>query len=130
MPCRVVGTPVSYGPSSFKNRKAQRAQILQWLADPATRLIMICGRRGIGKSALAANVVETLAETDSTCSGVVNLSTRNDGVLTIERIFFACVELAVQEEREVLRTLWSSLRSPEDKLLELFAAMGEGKHVI
>jgi tetratricopeptide (TPR) repeat protein len=128
----VVGTPVSYGLATFKDRRVQLAQILQWLADPATRMITIFGRRGIGKSSLVAKVVETLAAADSVidCSGVVNLSTRTGGALTIERIFFACAELADPEEREVLAALWGSRRDAREKLLELFAAMGEGTHVI
>lgn len=128
--CRVVGTPISYGLASFKDRRAQRTQILRWLVDPATRLITVYGRRGIGKSSLVAKVVDTLAESEGNCSGVVNLSTRNDGPLTIERIFFACAELADVAEREVLFALWSSLRDPREKILELFAAMGEGVHVL
>lgn len=128
--CRVVGTPVGYGLSTFKDRHAQLAQILDWLADPATRMVTVYGRRGIGKSSLAAKVVETLAEADGDCSGVVNLSTRSDGPLTIERIFFACAELADPAAGEALLALWSSRREPRDKLAELFAAMGPGTHVI
>jgi tetratricopeptide (TPR) repeat protein len=128
--CRVVGTPVSYGLATFKDRYDQLAQILHWLADPATRMITVFGRRGIGKSSLVAKVVETLADTDSDCSGIVNLSTRTGGPLTMERIFFACAELADPAEKEVLLALWASPRDARDKILELFAAMGEGTHVI
>jgi tetratricopeptide (TPR) repeat protein len=128
--CRVVGTPISYGLASFKDRKAQRTQILQWLADPATRLITVYGRRGIGKSSLVAKVVETLAETENNCSGVVNLSTRNDGPLTIERIFLACAELADVAERKTLLALWGNVLDPREKVLNLFAAMDEGTHVL
>jgi tetratricopeptide (TPR) repeat protein len=128
--CRVVGTPVSYGLATFKDRNEQLARILSWLADPGTRLITVHGRRGIGKSALVAKAVDTLADTDSDCSAVVNLSTRTEGPLTIERIFFTCAELAGPGEREMLQALWGSRRSPQDKLMELFDAMGEGTHVI
>ena len=128
--CRVVGTPISYGLASFKDRQAQRAQILQWLIDPATRLITVYGRRGIGKSSLVAKGCGYVSRDRMNCSGVVNLSTRNDGPITIERIFFACAELADAAEKEVLFALWSSFRDPREKVLELFAAMGEGIHVL
>jgi tetratricopeptide (TPR) repeat protein len=128
--CRVVGTPVSYGLETFKNRRAEVEQILHWLADRATRMITVFGHRGIGKSSLVAKVVETLAGTGSGCSGIVNLSTRTGGPLTIERIFLACAELADPVERRVLLGLWSSRRDPREKLLELFATMSEGTHVI
>lgn len=130
MRCRVVGTPVSYGLATFKDRDVQVGQILSWLADPATRMITVFGRRGIGKSSLVAKVVETLAGTDSGYSGVVNLSARTDGQLTIERIFFAVAELADPAGKESLLALWSRPRDPRDKLLGLFAALGEGTQVI
>ena len=129
MACRVVGTPVSYGLETFKNRREVTAQILEWLADPATRMVTVFGRRGIGKSALAAKVVEILATT-SDCLGVVNLSTRTDGILTIERIFFACAELAEARQQDELEALWASRRSPRDKLVLLFGMLPTGRYVI
>jgi len=128
--CRVVGAPVSYGLETFKDRHAQLEQVLHWLADPATRMVTVFGRRGIGKSALAAKVVEMLAGRDSGCRGIVNLSTRTDGVFTIERIFFACAELASSARKEELNALWAGRRDPRDKLIELFAALEEGMNVI
>jgi tetratricopeptide (TPR) repeat protein len=128
--CPVVGTPVSYGLELFKDRRAQREQIRGWLADPATRMVTVFGPRGIGKSALAAKVVEMLAGADGDCRGVVNLSTRTGGPLTIERIFFACAELAGSASKQGLDAVWASGREPQDKLIELFTAMGEGTHVV
>jgi Tetratricopeptide repeat/NB-ARC domain len=126
----VVGAPVSYGLEAFKDRDAQLQQILRWLDDPATRMITVFGRRGIGKSALAAKAVEALTRGYTGYSGVVNLSTRTDGTLTIERIFFACAELASPSRRNELNILWASRRDPRDKLTELFAALEEGRIVI
>jgi tetratricopeptide (TPR) repeat protein len=128
--CLVVGTPVSYGLEMFKNRQEQREQIRCWLADPTTRMVTIFGPRGIGKSALAAKVVEMLADADSGCRGVVNLSTRTGGPLTVERIFFSCAELAGSSSKQGLDAVWASGRNPRDKLTELFTAMGEGTHII
>jgi tetratricopeptide (TPR) repeat protein len=127
---RVVGAPVSYGLEAFKDRHAQLEQILRWLDDAATRMITVFGRRGIGKSALAAKAVEVLARGNTGYSGVVNLSTRTDGTLTIERIFFACAELANPSKRNELNILWASRRDPRDKLTELFTALEEGKIVV
>jgi tetratricopeptide (TPR) repeat protein len=127
---RVVGAPVSYGLEAFKDRHAQLERLLRWLADPSTRMITVFGRRGIGKSALAAKAVEVLARSDTGYSGVVNLSTRTDGILTIERIFFACAELASPARRNELSTLWASQREPRDKLTGLFAALGESRIVV
>jgi hypothetical protein len=128
--CLVVGTPVSYGLEMFKDRHTQQEQIRRWLADPATRMVTVVGRRGIGKSALAAKVVETLAGADSDCRGVVNLSTRTGGPLSLERIFFACANLAAAASKQVLDSIWASGRDPRDKVMELFTAMGDGTHVV
>lgn len=128
--CRVVGTPVSYGLATFKDRQAQLEQILSWLADPVIRMITVFGRRGIGKSSLVAKAVEIFSDSHDSRSGVVNLSTRTGGRVTIEGIFFACTELADPAEQRALRALWASPRDPRDKILGLFAAMDEGTHVI
>lgn len=128
--CRVVGTPVSYGLETFKNRREITAKILRLLEDPTTRMVTIFGHRGIGKSALAAKVVDLLAGASSDCRGVVNLSTRIDGTLTIERIFFTCAELIEEEKQKEVETLWASRRSHREKLSSLFTLMGEGGYVI
>jgi tetratricopeptide (TPR) repeat protein len=127
---RVVGAPVSYGLEAFKDRDAQLEQILRWLDDSSTRMITVFGRRGIGKSALAAKAVEVLARSNTGYAGVVNLSTRTDGALTIERIFFACSELASPSRRNELNILWASRRGPREKLIELFAALEGGRIVV
>jgi glycogen debranching enzyme GlgX len=93
-------------------------------------MITVFGRRGIGKSALAAKAVEMVARGNTGFSGVVNLSTRTDGTLTIERIFFACAELASPGRRNELNILWASQRDPRDKLTELFTVLEEGRIVV
>jgi tetratricopeptide (TPR) repeat protein len=128
--CTVVGTPVSYGLETFKDRREQVRQILEWLADPGTRLITVFGRRGIGKSALAAKVAQILATSSRECRGVANLSTRMGNDLTIERIFFTCAEMAGPAKKAGLDEVWASRRSPQDKLLLLFAALQEGMYLI
>jgi tetratricopeptide (TPR) repeat protein len=128
--CQIVGTPVSYGLETFKDREAELQQIVGWLADSGIRLITVSGRRGIGKSALAAKIVEILAHSGIVCQGVANLSTRTGGALTVERLFFTCAELAATSEKAALEALWASAREPRDKLIGLFAAMGQGAHLV
>ena len=93
-------------------------------------MVTVFGRRGIGKSSLAAKAVEALARADSGWRGIVNLSTRTGGVFSIEKIFFACTELGSPADKEKLAGLWAGHREPRDKLVELFAALGEGRHVV
>jgi tetratricopeptide (TPR) repeat protein len=127
--CRVVGAPISYGLDIFKDRTHQQEQIRAWLTDPATRMVTVFGRRGMGKSALAAKVVQTLAA-DGTYRGISNLSTRSGGDITIERIFFTCAEVADPATRGELEAVWASQREPRDKLIRLFESLGEGMNLI
>ncbi len=101
-----------------------------WLADPATRMVTVFGRRGIGKSALAAKVVETLAASANDYRGISNLSTRSEGNITVERIFFTCAEVARPAVRKELAALWASQREPKDKLVQLFESLGESMNLI
>ncbi len=121
---------MSYGLEMFKDRHEEREQILNWLADPATRMITVFGRRGIGKSSLAAKVIETLANGGSGYHGIVNLSTRTGGAITVERIFFTCAELADPEQKEALDAVWGSFREPREKLISLFEVLGERLNII
>ena len=127
--CRVVGAPVSYGLEIFKDRHLQREQILAWLADPATRMVTVFGRRGIGKSSLAAKIAETLAASGD-YRGIVNLSTRSDGAITLERIFFMAAEVAEPAERDAIGALWASQRAPRDKLTGLFETLSGALNLI
>jgi tetratricopeptide (TPR) repeat protein len=127
--CRVVGAPVSYGLEIFKDRHLQQEQILAWLADPATRMVTVFGRRGIGKSSLAAKIAETLAAS-ADYRGIVNLSTRSDGAITLERIFFMAAEVAEPAERDAIGALWASQRAPRDKLTGLFETLAGGLNLI
>jgi tetratricopeptide (TPR) repeat protein len=128
--CRVVGAPVSYGLEIFKDRSQQQEQILAWLADPATRMVTVFGRRGIGKSALAAKVVATLAAEDTGYRGIANLSTRSEGNITIERIFFTCAQVSHPAAQGDLTALWASQREPKDKLVQLFETLGQDMNLI
>jgi tetratricopeptide (TPR) repeat protein len=91
-------------------------------------MVTVFGRRGIGKSALAGKVVETLAAGDY--RGISNLSTRSEGDITIERIFFTCAEVADPPAQKELGALWASQRGPRDKLVQLFEALGGNLNLI
>lgn len=57
---RVVGVPVAHGIELFKNRTRESDVIARHLSDPSIRMVTVVGRRGIGKSALAAKVMDLL----------------------------------------------------------------------
>ncbi|WP_433332942.1 tetratricopeptide repeat protein [Spirillospora sp. CA-294931] len=82
-------------------------------------MITIFGRRGIGKSALGAKAVDKLCA-EGRVAGVVNLSTRTGGPISVERIFFTYAELAESAVYNALPSLWASRLPTADKLAELF----------
>lgn len=134
---RVVGVPVAYGIELFKNRTRERDAIVGHLSDPAVRLVMVTGRRGIGKSALAAKVMDLIdrgerpgpAAGGPTPLGLLNLSTRTSGI-SLERLYFGCARVLGPEQETRLREVWVTARTMQERLDELRAAMGDQLIVI
>ncbi|MER5184087.1 trypsin-like peptidase domain-containing protein [Streptomyces sp. NPDC002896] len=133
---KVIGLPVAHGLELFKDRAHEREMIGRHLADPAIRMVTVTGRRGMGKSAVAAKVMAMLEEGEwpghlqaPPPSGLVNLSTRTSGI-SLERIYFDCAHLLGPEQEARLQGVWATNRSIHDKLGELFAAMGDRLFVI
>jgi tetratricopeptide (TPR) repeat protein len=131
-----VGPPVAFGLETFRNRHHERELLRRYLFDPSTRLVTVTGRRGMGKSALAAKVVETLVEgkwpdglllPDN--RGIVNASTRTAGI-SLERIYTDCARLfAPSVECEVL-DVWSGGATVFDKIQRLMELLEGGWYLI
>ncbi|MEU3185104.1 tetratricopeptide repeat protein [Streptomyces sp. NPDC006923] len=133
---KVIGLPVTHGLELFKDRTRQRELIGRYLSDPAIRMVTVTGRRGIGKSAVAAKVMELLERGEwpgharaPLPSGLVNLSTRTSGV-SLERLYFDCARLLGADSETRLLGVWASNRSLHEKIGELFTAMGDRLFVI
>ncbi|MFE5486419.1 trypsin-like peptidase domain-containing protein [Streptomyces sp. NPDC056527] len=133
---RVIGLPVAHGIELFKNRTRELDLIGRHLGDPAVRMVTVTGRRGMGKSALAAKVMDLLDRGEwpghsaaPLPSGLVNLSTRTSGI-SLERLYFDCAQLLGGEHRTRLHEVWAAQLPVQDKLDELFAAMGDRLFVI
>ncbi|MDF6020138.1 trypsin-like peptidase domain-containing protein [Streptomyces sp. JH34] len=133
---RVVGLPVAHGLELFKDRTEVRDAIGRHLSDPAVRMVTVTGRRGMGKSSVAAKVMEMLEQGEwpgqvraPSPRGLVNLSTRTSGV-SVERLYFDCAEILGGEDRTRLLEFWATDRPLRDKIGELFAAMRDDLFVI
>ncbi|MEV6653591.1 tetratricopeptide repeat-containing serine protease family protein [Streptomyces sp. NPDC051219] len=133
---KVIGLPVTHGLELFKNRSGVRDLIGRHLSDPAIRMVTVTGRRGIGKSAVAAKVMELLEQGEwpgqvqaPVPSGLVNLSTRTSGI-SLERLYFDCAHLLGTEREARLLDVWATNRPAHDKIGELFAAMGDQLFII
>ncbi|MEU9864533.1 trypsin-like peptidase domain-containing protein [Streptomyces sp. NPDC047971] len=133
---RVIGLPVAHGIELFKNRTRELDLIGRHLGDPAVRMVTITGRRGMGKSALAAKVMDLLDQGEwpghteaPPPAGLVNLSTRTSGI-SLERLYFDCAQLLGGDHRTRLHETWAAQLPVQEKLDELFAAMGDRLFVI
>lgn len=134
---RTVGVPVTYGLEKFRNRDGERETLARLLVDPEIRMVTVMGRRGIGKSALAAKVLDDAGERrwphDVTAlTGVVYMSSRTSGI-SLERLFLDCARLLGGQREQKLRDTWARPRATHDKIAELFEALDEeteGRYVI
>lgn len=133
---KVIGLPVTHGLELFKDRAEVREMIGRHLADPAIRMVTVTGRRGMGKSAVAAKVMEMLEQGEwpghaqaRLPSGLVNLSTRTSGV-SLERLYFDCARALGSDRETRLLDIWATNRPVQDKIGELFAAMGDQLFII
>ncbi|MET9438035.1 trypsin-like peptidase domain-containing protein [Streptomyces sp. NPDC006551] len=133
---QVIGLPVAHGIELFKNRTREIETIGRHLGDPSLRMVTITGRRGMGKSALAAKFMDLLHRGEwpgrvqaPPPSGLVNLSTRTSGI-SLERLYFDCAHLLGPEHLTRLRETWAAQLPVQDKLDELFGAMGDRLFVI
>ncbi|WP_327117037.1 trypsin-like peptidase domain-containing protein [Streptomyces sp. NBC_01341] len=133
---RVIGLPVTHGLELFKDRVEVRDAIGRHLSDPAVRVVTVTGRRGMGKSSVAAKVMDMLEQGEwpgqvraPLPRGLVNLSTRTSGI-SLERVYFDCAEVLGGGTRERLLQVWASDRTAQEKIGELFAAMRSELFVI
>ncbi|MFF3859440.1 tetratricopeptide repeat protein [Streptomyces sp. NPDC002209] len=132
----VIGLPVAHGLELFKDRAEARDRIGRHLADPGIRMVTVTGRRGMGKSAVAAKVMELLERGEwpgharaPLPAALVNLSTRTSGV-SLERLYFDCARALGPAHEARLLEVWAAGRPVPDKIDELFAAMGDRLFVI
>ncbi|MEU4746014.1 AAA family ATPase, partial [Actinosynnema sp. NPDC023658] len=119
----MVGTPVAYGLETFKDRSRQQDEVLASLTDDRTRMVTIVGRRGIGKSALAARIVTRIEGGDVPWL-IANISSRTSG-LSLERIYLDCARLLGGAAEEELLSAWTGSRAVMDKVTTLFDAFTE-----
>ncbi|MEV6684517.1 tetratricopeptide repeat protein [Streptomyces sp. NPDC051130] len=133
---KVIGLPVAHGLELFKDRSEARDLIGRHLADPGIRMVTVTGRRGIGKSAVAAKVMELLERGEwpgharaPLPAGLINLSTRTSGV-SLERLYFDCARALGPAHEARLLEVWAANRPVPDKIDELFTALGDRLFVI
>lgn len=126
VPSTVVGHPPRDVTTLFKDRTEHRARMGSLLTDPATRLISVIGRGGMGKTALATKILRDIEQgnwpqTDESpdVDGIVYESTRTNGI-QLERIFLDCAQMLGAERADELGTIWAMTNlTPQEKITRL-----------
>jgi hypothetical protein len=116
----------------FKDRVQERSEIHSYLEKQSNRLISIIGHGGMGKTAVASKVLAELEneKNSTTIDGIVYMSTRSDeGLITLEKIIFACAKLLESEKSKDLIRLWLSMLPLREKL-ETFFEMTNEKNIV
>jgi tetratricopeptide (TPR) repeat protein len=133
----VAGRPPLDPSAYFKDRDRERARARELLTDPATRLVAVVGRGGIGKTAMACQVLGELEEEAEArgwdgrpLSALVYLSTRT-GEITLERIFRECGSLLDEQARTRLQRTWANRElQVADKVDQLLDELGDSLLVV
>lgn len=134
---KVVGSHVLDVSTHFRDRETQCKQLGQLLSDPATRIVSVVGRGGIGKTGLVSKVLFDLESDTWThtheripVSGIIYLSTRTRGI-SLERLYFDCAEMLGGETEQELVSIWTnSQMSIGDKVTRLLSEMKQGLYII
>ncbi len=126
-PQRIVGRRPAVT-QTLRGRDGELREVARRLAEPSRRIISIYGPSGIGKTALAVNVL-TSVEAGRWPDGIPALPV--DGIAfiqaraagaTVERLFFACARMLGNEARVDLERTWKKegldLAQRLDRMLE------------
>jgi tetratricopeptide (TPR) repeat protein len=128
---QVVGPDLPNLGAKFRDRTEQQTRISRLLRDDETRLLSVVGPGGMGKTNLVGLLVNSLLNDPGIESGVVTLSARSDGGVTVERVFDAVTRALDEEPAGVFEEVWRSPhRSVGDKIDAMLQAMSGQRLII
>ena len=122
---------------SIFGREAEQRRLGELLADPATRVVTVVGREGIGKSAIVSVVMAGLEDgrwphTDERIpvAGIVYHSAR-DKTFTTDKLFDDCARIVGGPAGEALDGVWANDTLPlEDKIDQFLHALAGRRNII
>ncbi|MHB2016514.1 MAG: protein kinase domain-containing protein [Candidatus Xenobia bacterium] len=106
---RTAGTLV--GPASFVGREALLRQVQEELSK--RRLVVLCGRAGMGKSAVAAQLLRTQQQQ---WPGIVIVSLRNPPERSLDTVATLLAQTLAEADAEALRQAWQQAHTVKAKL--------------
>ena len=135
-PERIVGEAPDR-PERFHGRTPHVKEVGEYLASTSVRLVSLIGPSGIGKTALAAQLLSEIEANRwpadlavARVDGIAYLSTRREGI-SLERIYFAAARMLGGERRATLERDWNKDQlTIADKIQRLLDALRDGFYVI
>ena len=125
---RVVGPVESTVVQHFKDRVSELRSLREQLADANLRLLLVCGRGGMGKTALITKLVHDIKSdftlrldtATSEVESIVYVALRQSEFRSPDKIVDLICSTLEPEAREELRAKWQEKSSLTDKLEFLF----------
>jgi tetratricopeptide (TPR) repeat protein len=134
---RVAGMRLRTSFFSFKDRTEEQDQINRLLSAPDSLVVQVAGRGGMGKTALACQVLRRLEDNGwprecdgPEISGIVYLSTRTGGI-TLDRIYSELMTLLPLAKRSRVDQIWCQpAANVDDKIVRLLEATTGGFYIL
>lgn len=135
---KFINPPPGIAPDYFQNRHLETQQLGRWLGDPQTRLIMVVGRGGVGKTAMACRLLKALEfgrlpdDGDHLhVDGIVYLSAANAYRPDVQTLFTNLGKLLPYDTAQELDALYREVQaSPNEKMLTLLSHFPSTKRVV
>lgn len=110
--CRVTGSAPQATARFFKNRAYEVEYLVNKLMDESNdfRAASIYGRAGIGKTALACEILARLEREPDSIYGIVYLSTRSGLGISLEQVYLRSARMLGGESEEELINIWTNPR--------------------
>jgi len=109
---RVIGSAPQGISGVFKDRGHEAAEIINMLLKPDDiRALSIYGKGGVGKTALACEVMRDLEKDYTNIYGLIYLSTRSGLGINLERIYLDSARMVGGDSEQALNKTWTDSRS-------------------